>query len=104
MNVVNSDTNPQIGQLVRVLRGRDVDKLAVVIGFENNRFVRIADGDKRKFDSAKKKNFLHLQMFDFISTEVHDSIHLTGRVTNGKLRYAVNKYKELIDVQIEKGE
>lgn len=104
MNVVDSDSNPQIGQLVRVLRGRDADKLAVVIGLESKRFVRIADGDKRKFDSAKKKNFLHLQTFDFISTEVHDSIHQTGRVTNGKLRYAVNKYKELIEAQIEKGE
>lgn len=90
---------PRIGQLVRVLRGRDTDKLAVVIGVQSDRFVLIADGDKRKFDSPKKKNVNHLQFYDFISTEVRDSIEETGRVTNGKLRYAVNKFTEQIDTE-----
>lgn len=90
---------PQIGQLVRVLRGRDTDKLAVIIGVQDERFVLIADGDKRKYDSPKKKNVNHLHFYDFISREVRDSIEETGRVTNGKLRFAVNKFKEQIDTE-----
>lgn len=90
---------PQIGQLVRVLKGRDTDKLAVIIGILNERFVLIADGDKRKYDSPKKKNVNHLHFYDFISRDVHDSIEETGRVTNGTLRVAVNKFKEQIDTK-----
>jgi large subunit ribosomal protein L14e len=104
MNVVESDSIPRIGQIVRVLRGRDAEKLAVVIALEDSRFVRIADGDKRKFDLSKRKNILHLQFYDYVSSEVLDSIVQTGRVTNGKLRFAVNKFKEIIDAQNEKGE
>jgi large subunit ribosomal protein L14e len=103
IHVVDSESVPQIGQIVRVLRGRDADKLAIVIALETDRFVRIADGDKRKFDSSKKKNILHLEYFDYVSSEVQDSVIQTGRVTNGKLRFAINKFKEILDAQIEKG-
>jgi ribosomal protein L14E/L6E/L27E len=85
---------PQIGQLVINLRGRDASKYAVVIGIEDERFVLIADGDKRKFDQPKKKNVLHLELLDYVSPEVAGSIQETGRVTNGKLRFAIAKYVE----------
>jgi len=104
MNVVDPESIPQIGQIVRVLRGRDVDNIAIVIAHEGDRFVRIADGDKRKFDSSKKKNILHLECCDFISSEVQDSISQTGRVTNGKIRFAINKFKEVQELLNTEGE
>ncbi|MFC0212798.1 hypothetical protein ACFFK0_10030 [Paenibacillus chartarius] len=91
---MNQQGAPQLGQLVRNLRGRDAGKLAVIIGVEDERFVNIADGDKRKFDQPKKKNLLHLELLDIISEEVAGSLRETGRVTNGKLRYAIAKYVE----------
>ncbi|WP_127583974.1 KOW domain-containing RNA-binding protein [Paenibacillus koleovorans] len=86
--------HPALGQLVKVLRGREQDQYAVVVRLDDSRFVWIADGDKRKFDQPKKKNILHLQLLDTISGEVADSLNETGRVTNGKLRYALSKYVE----------
>ena len=85
---------PQLGQIVRILRGRDLNKYAVIIAIVDQRFLWIADGDKRKFDQPKKKNLLHLQLQDAISQEVVNSLLETGRVTNGKLRYALNKFVE----------
>lgn len=82
----------RLGQIVEILRGREAGSYAVVIGIEDERFVWIADGGKRKFDRPKKKNRLHLRLYDSISTEVADSLRETGRVTNGKLRYALNKF------------
>ncbi|WP_425436342.1 KOW motif-containing protein [Paenibacillus rigui] len=96
---------PQLGQLVRIIRGRDSGKYAVVIGVEDQRFVWIADGDKRKFDQPKKKNLIHLELLEAISSEVVDSLNESGRVTNGKLRYALNKYVDLMKSEaLEKGE
>ncbi|MEK8132726.1 KOW domain-containing RNA-binding protein [Paenibacillus filicis] len=80
---------PQPGQIVRVNRGRDSGKLAVIIGVVDQRYVQIADGSKRKFDDPKKKSLLHLQLLPAVSAEVADSLRDTGRVTNAKLRHVL---------------
>jgi large subunit ribosomal protein L14e len=96
---VSDTVNPQLGQIVKILRGRDLNKYAVIIAVVDQRFIWLADGDKRKFDQPKKKNLLHLQLQDVISQEVVNSLLDTGRVTNGKLRYALSKFVE--DQQME---
>ena len=101
MNIVSS---PQVGQLVRILKGKDAGEAAVVIAVVDSRFVYIADGDKRKFDGPKKKNIHHLELMPFISNEVVNSLEETGRVTNGKLRFAVMKYADPSGISAEKGD
>ncbi|MCU6711692.1 KOW domain-containing RNA-binding protein [Paenibacillus sp. J5C_2022] len=86
------DARPQIGQLVKVLRGKDEDSYAIIIAIVDERFVLIADGNKRRFDQPKKKNVLHLELLPAISPEARDSLQETGRVTNAKLRYAIQKF------------
>lgn len=102
--VSESDSVPNLGQLVRILKGRDADRLGVVVGILDERFVLVADGDKRKFDRAKRKNLNHLELLDFISPEVVKSILETGRVTNGKLRYAVAKFSDEKVIALKKGD
>jgi large subunit ribosomal protein L14e len=82
----------QIGQLIKVLRGKDEERYAIVIEVLDERFVKIADGNKRKFDQPKKKNVLHLELLPIICQEVAISLQESGNVTNAKLRYAVQKY------------
>jgi large subunit ribosomal protein L14e len=82
----------QIGQIVLITHGREAGQYAVVVGIVDERFVLLADGSKRKFDFPKKKNVQHIKLLDIISPEVKNSILETGRVTNGKLRYALMKY------------
>ncbi|QJC50684.1 hypothetical protein HGI30_03165 [Paenibacillus albicereus] len=86
------DPLAQIGRLVKVLRGKDEGSHAVIIGILDEKFVMIADGDGRRFDSPKKKNMQHLQLLPALSSEVSDSMSETGRVTNAKLRFAIQKY------------
>ncbi|MFE1246236.1 KOW motif-containing protein [Fictibacillus sp. NPDC058756] len=102
--VSESDSVPNLGQLVRILKGRDADRLGVIVGILDGRFVLVADGDKRKFDRAKRKNLNHLELLDFISPEVVKSILETGRVTNGKLRYAVAKFSNEKVIALKKGD
>ncbi|MFM9281625.1 KOW domain-containing RNA-binding protein [Paenibacillus jiagnxiensis] len=91
----------QIGQLVKILKGRDAGQAAVVVSIADSRFVYIADGDKRKFDQAKKKNILHLEPQPVISSEIVNSLNESGRVTNGKLRFAVNRFLEFAQFHAE---
>lgn len=89
---MSKDESPRVGQIAKVLSGSDQGKYAVIIGIVDQRFVLIADGNKRKFDHPKKKNLLHLQLMEDASEEVASSLKETGRVTNGKLRFELNRY------------
>lgn len=83
---------PQIGQIVNVLRGKDGGTSAVIIAIVDERFVMIADGHKRKVQEPKKKSLLHLALMPQVSDEVANSLRESGSVTNGKLRFAIQKY------------
>ncbi|GIP41474.1 50S ribosomal protein L14 [Paenibacillus sp. J31TS4] len=102
---MGSSRSPRIGQIVKILRGRETGQYAVILAVADERFVLIADGDKRKADQPKKKNLLHLQLEDAVSSEVVSSLTETGRVTNGKLRYALTKFAASRQTEAqEKGE
>lgn len=86
------DGIPRIGEVVRILRGREAGQYAIVIDVIDDRIVLLADGEKRKYDRPKKKNLNHIELLDYISPEVQNSLLETGRVTNGKLRFALDKF------------
>jgi ribosomal protein L14E/L6E/L27E len=86
------DSIPLIGQVVRIKQGREAGQFAVVIQIVDDRYVLLADGEKRKYDRPKKKNLHHIEKMDYISPEVQNSLLETGRVTNGKIRFALAKF------------
>lgn len=94
-------SEPQVGQLVKVLKGRDAGAIYVIVGILDDRFVWIADGNKRKFDEPKRKNAQHLELLPIVSSEVVHSLQESGRVTNGKLRHAVLVYRNSADSMAE---
>lgn len=95
---------PELGQVVQILQGREAGKFAIVIAKVDNRFVLLADGDKRKYDRPKRKNMSHIATTPFVSPEVQRSLLDTGRVTNGKLRYAINKFANEYLADLKKGD
>lgn len=90
------DKVPQLGHIVKILRGREKEGFAVIIGIPDQRSALIADGVTRKFDHPKRKNLLHLELQNEISEIVVQSLNETGRVTNGKLRHALAKYNQTL--------
>lgn len=97
-------TEPVIGQVVQITKGREKDQYAVIIKIMEDRFVLLADGEKRKYDRPKKKNVLHIELTPFISNEVRTSLLETNRVSNGKLRFALAKYASEVVTVLEKGD
>ncbi|OEH86349.1 hypothetical protein BHU72_14090 [Desulfuribacillus stibiiarsenatis] len=88
-------TIPQIGHIVKVTHGREAGKCAVVIDVSGHNLVKLADGDKRKFDCPKTKNVRHITIVDDqVCKEVVESLQETGRVSNSKLRFVINRYIE----------
>ena len=105
VNALTEDhTVPQLGQIVKIIKGREKGQYAVVIKHINDRFVLLADGDKRKYDRPKKKNVIHFEETPYISSEVRKSLLETNRVSNGKLRFAVAKYASEVVTDLERGD
>lgn len=95
----------KIGEIVEVMMGRESGKLAIVLKIANERYLLIADGDKRKFDKPKRKNFRHLKSTGYISKEIVDSLKESNKVSNAKLRYILQKYiSSHLNEDDEKGE
>ena len=82
----------QIGQVVKVLKGRGRERHSVILRMED-KFVWIADGDIRKFDRPKKKNRMHLESQPFICAEVAELLLQTGKVPNVKIRYGLQLWE-----------
>ncbi len=98
------DSIPLIGQVVRIMQGREAGQYAVIIKILEDRYVLLADGEKRKYDRPKKKNLHHIEVMDYISPEVQKSLLETGRVTNGKLRFAIAKFINEVVTDLKKGD
>ncbi|TQS76052.1 RNA-binding protein [Ornithinibacillus gellani] len=99
------DSIPRIGQVVRIKQGREAGQYAIILKIVDERYVLLADGEKRKYDRPKKKNLNHMEIMDYISPEVQDSLLKTGRVTNGKLRFAIAKFvDEVVTDDLKKGD
>ncbi|MFC3040901.1 KOW motif-containing protein [Virgibacillus xinjiangensis] len=98
------DSIPLIGQVVRIMQGREAGQYAIIIKVVDDRYVLLADGEKRKYDRPKKKNISHIELMDYTSPEVQNSLLETGRVTNGKLRYAIAKFADEVVTDLKKGD
>ncbi|MDQ0190426.1 KOW domain-containing RNA-binding protein [Alicyclobacillus cycloheptanicus] len=83
---------PELGQVVEVMRGRDRGLFAVVIGHVPDRFVQIADGDKRKVDKVKIKNVLHVRPMPYVDGDIAHALRNGEKITNANLRYALRRF------------
>ncbi len=99
-----TDSIPKLGQVVRITQGRETGQHAVIIKVVDSRYVLLADGDKRKYDRPKKKNIHHIALMDYIPLEIQNSLLENGRVTNGKLRFAIDKFESEGMTDLKKGD
>jgi ribosomal protein L14E/L6E/L27E len=98
MRQSHSTAHLKIGQVVKVLRGREKYAYAIVVRIQDERTVYIADGNKRKMDNPKKKNVLHLEAQPFVGEQVALSLQQTQKCTNGKLRIALMQFVDSLPV------
>ena len=85
---------PEIGRIVKVVRGRDRGIYAVVLGHEGDRFIWIADGDERRAEKPKKKNMLHVQNTAHVAEEIVEAVRAEGKITNARLRHVLRQFLE----------
>ena len=74
-----------VGTVVKAKAGRDKEGFFVVVKSED-KWVFIADGKRRKVESPKKKNLLHLTVTNTVLSHSMD--------TNRNIRNALRNFRE----------
>ena len=83
-----------IGDIILATRGRDSERLLVVVGVLDENYVLIADGKSRKADFPKKKKIKHIEPVKEAGDGFIESLNLkNGRFTNAVLRKIISEYK-----------
>ena len=83
----------QKGMIVKSKAGRDKGGLFIILGIDGD-YVKIANGDKRKTDSPKKKKLKHLQLTGSVSEFIENKLEGGVKVTNNEVRIALAEYLE----------
>lgn len=91
---------PELGLLVHSLAGRDAGEFYLIVGFQEPKYVLVANGENRPLQKPKKKNLRHLKLIRPGPPGLVSKIarHKAG---NEELARAL---KELIDLEIAGGE
>jgi len=84
----------QVGHLVSSTRGRDYGRFYLVLGIEDGRRVRVADGEVRKVEKAKRKNVKHLKFYGVTANEVAEKALSGKKIANTDVR---NELKSLVN-------
>lgn len=79
----------KLGQLVCSRAGRDRGRYYLVLGWEDGRRVRVADGANRPVARAKIKNVAHLEVTERVAMDVAKKIECGEEVSDLMVRTAL---------------
>ncbi|MCQ2978851.1 MAG: KOW domain-containing RNA-binding protein [Clostridia bacterium] len=83
-----------LGQIVRSLKGHDMDELYIISRLEEN-YAYLTDGKLRMLDNPKKKKFKHLELLDNTNnSELINKFKNFEDVSNSDIREAIENYKK----------
>jgi len=80
MAIMKNDLVP--GQIVKSKAGHDKGCVFFVVEVLDDDYVLIADGDRRKYDSPKKKKVKHLQPYNKVNDVISEKIRSGLRIEN----------------------
>ena len=79
--------NPCIGSICESLQGRDKGTSYVIVGILPNSFVLVADGNRKKLGSPKRKNLKHLHI---LPQNVGDyGVEISEKANDCQIAYAL---------------
>ena len=80
-----------LGQVVYSKSGRDAGKAFLVVAYADGK-VCYADGDLRRLENAKKKNWKHIIETEFVDQTIMGKLQNGEKVTNADIRKALSNY------------
>lgn len=87
--------NPKISSLCRSSKGRDKDRLYIVVGKVNSEFSLVVDGEYRKLENPKLKRDKHLKVIFFdITDDKSNNSNFSNNLTNEQIKKYIKDYQK----------
>ncbi len=80
-----------LGQIVKSKAGHDKGCVFFVVQVLDDEYVLIADGDRRKYDSPKKKKVKHLQPYNRVNQVIYEKLVSGAKIENIDLQRELEK-------------
>jgi hypothetical protein len=86
IEVKSLQNNDLIGKVVLSKTGRDKNHFYVIVGFINDSYVILSNGNTKTVQMPKRKNLKHLVVLSYVDDEIKESIILRDRGTDLKIK------------------
>lgn len=87
----------RVGQKVRSLAGRDRGQDFIIIGFEGDHHLLLANGKERTFKRPKKKNTRHIEISLWVDRTMEDVINAGKSVTDEEIRASLHRWEKELE-------
>ena len=77
--------------LVKVTAGRDKDKYFAVISKEDNNYLNICDGRRRKIKNPKKKKIKHLENLNYSLNLIKEKLERGNEISNSDIKKSIRE-------------
>jgi large subunit ribosomal protein L14e len=84
----------RLAEVIISTAGRDYGRYYLVVGIEGEKYVKIADGDKKKFEHPKCKNIKHLSGTGYVYKELALWLSRGKRIRNEDIKKAIKIYEK----------
>lgn len=88
------------GQKVTSIQGRDSGRDYLIVGFDGDYFLLVADGSGRLIKRPKRKNLKHVRISMLVDEEIEEKLTAGRQVSDDDLRRSLQRLRE----ETEKGE
>ncbi len=90
-----------LGQVVQSRAGRDKGRFFVVVGFDQEPYVWLADGDLRKINRPKRKKFKHFTCKPVVNQDIMRRLSIGEPIYDQDIRQTLANFNETVKVKEE---
>jgi ribosomal protein L14E/L6E/L27E len=83
----------RVGQKVRSLSGRDRGLNYLIIGFEGDHLLLLANGKGRTLSRPKKKNTRHVEISLWVDRDIEERLNSQKTVTDEEIRASLHRWE-----------
>lgn len=83
----------RVGQKVRSLFGRDRGRDYLIVGFEGDHLLLLANGKERTLSRPKKKNIRHVEISLWVDHVIEERFNTKKAVTDEEIRASLHRWE-----------
>lgn len=84
----------KVGDLVVSQKGRDENRIFLIVDKISEDYVLIADGYFRKIETPKKKKIKHITHYNVANERIMQKLQEGKKITNAELRKMIKSFSE----------